>query len=729
MRFIRVLQSMLIAMVLVTGLALVPTVQAATGARPGGAPTPHRSADSGPAVRHDTSPPVRSLHTARLDSAPRKAKPTLQLPRPLATAKGADPAAQRKPGSRTAVPTTVNFDGIPGTGSAAPPDPNAAVGSTQVVEVVNTRFAVYSKTGSPILNPQPTNTLWKTFGGACETTNNGDAVVRWDTLANRWIITQLAIANATAGPYFQCVAVSQTADATGSYNRYAFQYSAFNDFPKLSVWRDAYYVTYNMFTEATAVGAFLGPQTCALERESMLNGSAADQQCYQLSPTSFALLGSDLDGSTPPPPGEPELVIGLNPFNNHSLGYSKFHVDWDNPANTTYSAPAPLIVDNWVVPPAAVPQGGTSQTLDGVRGLLMYRLAYRNLGGGVESLVASHSAGGTVGNTGERWYELRLDSAGNPTVRQQGTYAPDDTSRWVGSIAQDKAGGIALGYSQSSSTTNPSIRFTGRLADDPLGTMTLGETTVITGGGTQTGERWGDYTSMAVDPSNDCTFWYTNQYQETTGYGNWHTRLAAFTLPNCGVSTTTTLASSPPSSTVFGQPKTFTATVAPAPPATGTPTGTVTFFISGIAQPPVPLVGGVATLTTSSLPTGTRTVRATYNGSTNFNNSTSNAINATVSKAGTATALASSQNPSTHGHPVTFTATTTAAAPGSGTPTGTVTFFISGIAQPPVPLVGGVATLTTSSLPTGTRTVRATYNGSTNFNNSTSNAINQSVAS
>jgi hypothetical protein len=217
------------------------------------------------------------------------------------------------------------------------------------------------------------------------------------------------------------------------------------------------------------------------------------------------------------------------------LSYWHFHVDFTTPANSTFTGPTDLTVASYSTACGStgtcIPQGGDTQQLDSLGDRIMYRLAYRNFGDH-EALVTDHSV--TAGSSvGVRWYEFRL-SGGNPAVFQQGTYAPDSTFRWMGSIAMDHAGNIALGYSQSSSSTNPSIRFTGRAPGDPLGTMTQAETTVITGGGSQTSfSRWGDYTSMSIDPSDNCTFWYTNEYIPSNGNFNWNTRLASFQLPGC----------------------------------------------------------------------------------------------------------------------------------------------------------------------------------------------------
>ncbi|MET7383196.1 hypothetical protein ABZT08_31100 [Streptomyces sp. NPDC005526] len=463
---------------------------------------------------------------------------------------------QRSLKTRATIPVDVSFDGIGSNNydvQVSPPDPNASVGTTQIVETVNFAFAVYSKTGATIMGPTDNNTLWAGFGGPCETTNDGDVVVRWDSLARRWIITQFANADAPEGPYYECVAVSTSSDATGSFHRYDFAYQNFNDYPKLSVWPDAYYVTYNMFDDPT--GPFLGAKVCALDRARMLTGAAAAQQCFDTDSDHGGVLGGDLDGSTPPPTGEPETLVGLD--TDSTLAYWKFHVDWITPGNSTFTGPSTLTVAPYTIAcedfkrNQCIPQGETAQTLESLSTNMMYRLAYRNFGDH-ESLVVNHSVqAGT--STGVRWYELRL-VGGDPTVYQQGTYAPDATHRWMGSTAQNGVGDMAVGYSQSSDATFPSIRFTGRLAGDALGSLPLGETTEQAGGGSQTDgtpcenncgpARWGDYTSMAVDPSDDCTFWYTNQYQPDTGVDNWHTRIASFRLSDCAAGPSLTIAKS-----------------------------------------------------------------------------------------------------------------------------------------------------------------------------------------
>jgi hypothetical protein len=388
-----------------------------------------------------------------------------------------------------------------------------------------------------VYGPVPINTLWSGFGGLCQTHNDGDPDVSYDQMADRWVVTQFAITPNT-GPFSECVAVSQTGDPTGSYYRYEFPYLNFPDYPKVSVWPDAYYVTYNQFSAAGT--GFLGAEVCALNRAQMLAGASGTQQCFTTTSAFGGLLAASLDGSRLPPAGSPEWVVALGATST-TLAAWQFHVDWTNPALSTFTPQlAPLTIQAYSQAcngGTCIPQQGTTQQLDSLGDRLMYRLAYRNFGDH-EALVANHSvaAGSSVG---VRWYELR-PSAGNLTVFQQGTYAPDANYRWMGSIALDQAGNIGLGFSKSGSGMHPSIYYTGRLATDPAGTMAQGEAAIFNGLGSQVGggtpplTRWGDYTSMAVDPVDGCTFWYTNQYLPANGAFNWRTRVGTFKFPNCG---------------------------------------------------------------------------------------------------------------------------------------------------------------------------------------------------
>src|SRR5262249_47977593 len=303
--------------------------------------------------------------------------------------------------------------------------------------------------------------------------------------------------------------------------------------PKLAVWPDAYYATYNLFPNSHT-DHFQGVQLCAFDRARMLAGEQAAQQCVRLGTDVSGVTPADLDGPLPPPPGQPGFALG---FGQNSFFLFCSQVDWADPRNS------PL--DSIQLPVAAfapacdstrtgscIPQLASSALeLDALSDRMMFRVAYRNLGG-VETLIANHTVK-AGDSSGVRWYELR-DPAGDPVVYQQGTYAPDAHWRWMGSGALDRAGNIGLGFSISGPDMNPGIPYTGRSASDPPGVMALGEAVSFIGGGSQIGsQRWGDYSNLSVDPADDCTFWYTAEYVPADGVLNWHTRIATFQLPGC----------------------------------------------------------------------------------------------------------------------------------------------------------------------------------------------------
>ncbi len=484
-------------------------------------------------IKHDSSPPL--AYMIRANPPARAVTPRAVPLRPLPLAASApvreDLVLQSHAGAPVGTTDLLNFAGV-GQGdygysdSLAPPDTNGAVGLTQYVQIVNASFGIFDKTTGALLVPvAANNTVFAGFGGVCETTNDGDGTVVYDRINNRWVLTQLSIEST---PYTQCVAVSKTADATGAWNRYAFSYGTdFNDYPKLGVWPDAYYITYNIFANGQS---FSGAKLCALDRAKMIKGRKAKQQCFQLTSAYGGVLPADLDGKTAPPAGSPNYLVN---FGSNSLHLWKFHVDWTTPSNSTLTGPATIAV------PAFSPLcgGGTcvpqlgGNALDSLADRLMYRLAYRNFGTR-ESLVVNHSIrAGTSG--GVRWYELATPGT-TPSLVQSGTFAPDSSFRWMGSIAEDKQGNMAVGYSISSASLHPAIGYTGRLVTDPLGTM-QGEKIVKAGAGSQNGglSRWGDYSGMAVDPKDDCTFYYTNEYLKTTGSFNWSTEINSFKFPNC----------------------------------------------------------------------------------------------------------------------------------------------------------------------------------------------------
>jgi len=441
------------------------------------------------------------------------------------------------------------------------PDTNGAVGSTQFVQFVNESFAVFDKsTGNPIpgFGPINGNTLWQFLGAPCSTNSQQlDEIAQYDKLANRWVMLMPLFIT----PPYLCIAVSATSDATGSWNLYAFQIPPNStlcggckptpDYPKLAVWPDGYYIAYDQAVSQAGTLTYEGPAVCAVERSAMLNGTAANMQCFTNNGAANGLwLAGDLDGTTPPPSGSPEYLLNLNP-NDTSLDLWQMHVDWTTPNNSTLTGPTSISLPAAFTEPCGdtaplftpvdncVPQAGTTQMLNAYGDRLMYRLAYRNFGA-YEDLVANHTVQlgtGSTLQTGINWYELRNTGSGSAFgIYQQGTYAPDSSYRWMGSIAMDGAGDIALGYSVSSSAVSPSIAYTGRVPSDQLGQM---ESEIdILSGITHASQNnsatfhWADYSSMAIDPTDDCTFWYTTEYVPAAN-SNWSTRIASFSFPTC----------------------------------------------------------------------------------------------------------------------------------------------------------------------------------------------------
>jgi hypothetical protein len=432
-----------------------------------------------------------------------------------------------------------------------PSDPNLAVGPTQVVQFVNDSFTVFNKSdGSVGYGPAHGNTLWNALGGSCPTSPNLDEIVQYDQLANRWVMLMAVFTS----PNYFCIAVSTTSDAVnGGWNLYSFEEPGNSicncrmqpDYPKLAVWPDGYYLTYNQGWN----GNFEGPAACVVDRNSMLKNAPATMQCFNSISANFGtMLPADVDGTTPPPSGSPEYFLNFDYGNDQSLDLWQFHVDWTNSANSTFTGPtnipvAPFteacgetVTELQYTTGACVPQAGTTQGLDSYGDRLMYRLAYRNFSTH-QSLVTNHTVatGNNGSQTGIRWYELQNTGSGFG-LYQQGTYAPDSSYRWMGSIAMDKVGDIAMGYSVSSSSMSPDIGYTGRLPGDSLGQMES-ETDLLASGGIAHGSRtnnyhWGDYSSISVDPSDDCTFWYTTEYMPPTGT-TWSTRIASFSFPSC----------------------------------------------------------------------------------------------------------------------------------------------------------------------------------------------------
>ncbi len=463
----------------------------------------------------------------------------------------------------------VGFDGLSSQDNfnafgfrVSPPDTNGDVGPNRYVQIVNLLVRVYDKAGNPLTAPFKLSSLFAPLGGQCTASDQGDPIALYDPLADRWLLSQFAFTGISTPPYHECIAISKTGDPTGAYFLYDFitPGNEFPDYPKLGVWPDAYYMTVNQFTGG---GPFNGTGAYAFDRAKMLAGDPTASLIYfNLNLASHpegigGMLPSDLDGLTPPPGGRPNTFAYFiaTEFGDASDGLRlfDFHADFANPLNSTFTerAESPVAVaafdprspagrDDIQQPPPAT----NSAALDAIADRLMHRLQYRN-SGGTESLVTNHTvnvSGSTVLGTyraGVRYYQL-TSTGGAFTVAEQATFAPaDGNSRWMGSAAVDNQGNLAVGYSVSSITTFPSIRYAGRLASDPPGGLFQGEATLAAGTGVQTstGSRWGDYSALSVDPADDCTFWYTNEYytaasQASSSVG-WLTRVGSFRFAGC----------------------------------------------------------------------------------------------------------------------------------------------------------------------------------------------------
>ena len=518
-------------------------------------------------ARHDTSPPLRDMHPTAPAPGQRENNEDRAPFDPGSTKPVKDPLTQRFFGPLAMPPVITQFAGISSTTSffcCTPPDPVGDVGPNHYVQMVNKAFQVFDKNGASLLGPLPINTLFNNFGGPCENTNGGDPIVLYDPLADRWLLSQFVVSS----PYGQCIAISATADPTGAYHRYYYQFDdpgILYDYPKFGVWPDGYYMTANRYD---AVDAYQGPAVMVFERDRMLVGDEARKLEYNPGNYFASLLPADLDGAAPPPAGAPNYLASTSNSQN-TLRLWEFHTDWQNTGMTSLTGPTNVPVA--LFDPNlcngsgnCIPQPGTNTGVDPLHNLLMFRLAYRNFGTH-ESLVSAQTVDEDgADHAGIRWYEVR-DPGGSPYVYQQGTYAPDADHRFMPSMAMDRDGNIAIGYSVSSSSLFPSIRYTGRMASDPPGVLGLGEATLYAGGGSQTGStRWGDYSAMSVDPSDDCTFWYTNQYYSGTSSSSWKTRIGSFKLPGCGQTT--------PTPTATGAPPTATSAIMPSPTPTQVPT-------------------------------------------------------------------------------------------------------------------------------------------------------------
>ena len=447
-----------------------------------------------------------------------------------------------------------------------PPDNDGDVGPNHYVELINLILGVFDKSGNKLLGPVDIGSLWADFEIPDCTDPSGDPIVLYDQIEDRWLLTQFTTSGLfdPTKPFWNCVAISTTGDPTGSYYRYAFEtenFQFFPDYPKYGVWTNTYVLTTREFGPTVEYGIGI----YALEKNKMVNGESARAVSFFLDgsdPAILPLIGdgllpADIDGKQKPKADAAIPIVGTQddggPYGAtfDALNIWDLKVMWrSNPtASLTLKTQLPTAAFDSIFPCApgsrdCLPQPGITdptQYLDTLsyRQRPTWRLAYRNFKG-YEALVTNQSVEALPGIAGVRWYEIRR-TGGVYSLYQQGTYAPNDgVHRWMGSIAMDKKGNIALGFSVVNGTdVFPGIRYTGRLASDPLGEMSQGEGVIINGTGVQTNtnSRWGDYTSMNVDSVDDCTFWYVNEYytlegQESSSVG-WQTRIASFQLPGC----------------------------------------------------------------------------------------------------------------------------------------------------------------------------------------------------
>lgn len=517
--------------------------------------------------------PLRTLKPAGINPATPSAVQTFEdgrlvIPRPIqkTTAKPvASSVMQSLPGLAGVMPSPIaNFDGVNNVSGYLPPDTQGdigwdpATGRKYYLQWVNVDFQIWDVTVAE--SPQPLlaaplagNSLWAGTGTLCESHNDGDPLTRFDALANRWVMSQFALS--FPDDFHQCIAVSQTADPTGDWYLYDFKTSTtvMNDYGKLGIWADGYYMSFNQFDGYSE--DWRGAGVAVFERDKMLLGQDARMIYFDTGAASTpenrygGMLPADLDGPAPPA-GTPNYFVEWDDSSwqgdvNDTLRIWEFRTDWANISNTTFglnaafdpnlqiaTADVDANLCNWAR--GCIPQPDTAARLDAISDRLMYRLQYRNFGT-YQTLVGNHTIDASATDkAGIHWFELRNSGAGF-AMHQEGVYAPDSDNRWMGSIAMDATGNMALGYSVASSTTYPSVRYSGRLANDPAGILPQGETTMVAGSGSQThsAARWGDYSMMAVDPADGCTFWYTQEYMQITSVKDWQTRIGSFRFPNC----------------------------------------------------------------------------------------------------------------------------------------------------------------------------------------------------
>jgi hypothetical protein len=437
-------------------------------------------------------------------------------------------------------------------GAGHPPDTNGDVGPSYYIQTINTSIGIYDKSNGSRVAAFTFDAFMSqgNFGNLCDTDNFGDPVVVYDSFEDRWIITDFAFVldgsgNVSPQHVFECFAASKTGDpVSGGWNFYSIEtLGGLGDYPKFGIWPDGLYMSANMFGYSSS-GSFIAPRVWAIDKAQMYAGEPTVQVAdFDAPADDFTLLPANarLQAGTPPP-GTANYFVSTSDFLN-AVGVYKLHVDWDKISTSTFTGPdVPLNATSW--PNANVGEAPTpGNDLDTLEIRAMAQLQYSNIGGS-ESLWASHTVrrADTSGSAAPRWYQLNVSGGTVAANTVQGTtWDPDGANtfyRFMPSLAVDRMGDMALGYSKSNATTNPQIKYAGRLAGDPANTFSQTEQTLIDGTGTQTGNcgsstctRWGDYSGMALDPDG-CEFWMTNEYYQANGL-NHHTRIGSFKFPGC----------------------------------------------------------------------------------------------------------------------------------------------------------------------------------------------------
>jgi hypothetical protein len=604
----------------------------------------------------------------------------------------------------------VSVTGVQGVNSSCgclPPDTNGAVGTTEVVETVNTAMDVFNKSGTLLSGPSSLKTF---FGGHGFTVNSlSDPVIVFDESINRYIIAILDFTSANATDFLDFAISNNASPSTSAADWTNFRHinvgesTNFADQPRLGYNADAYFVQFNMFS--TSTGAYTHPQIFTIQKSDFLTGGLTTFH-HDLSSSFFSVDPAVMHGAVT---GGPEYFASEGADTTHMSVFRETNVLSNTPTDAETDFTVPTIVE----PPAAPQPSGTVTTNDS----RTINAAWRD-----NILLTDHTvSSGTPAEAKVRWYQFDTTTT-TPTLNQMGTIDPGaGIATYFPSIDINANDTIGITYMESSSTQFESMMVAGRDFTDPAGTMQPG---VVASAGTAnyTGTRMGDYSGTGVDPSDGTTFWSENEFINAGAAGNWGTSVAQYTVKRNTAATVTTSVN--PS--VFGQSVTFTAMVAPTH-LSGTPTGTVTFLDGAATLGTAALSGGTATFTSSSLSVGNHTVTVSYGGDANFNPTTSSALTQTVNKGASSITVTSPTNPSVFHQNIFFTATVTASSPAAGTPTGTVTFLDGGTSIASATLGGGSTLFSTSSLSVGNHTITASYSGDGNFNASSSAAITQTV--